>query len=62
MFENKVICQGFDPNPVFHVAKIEHETTPAPLKVVHIEFERDPNLPSLTYGNPYSGLKYSTSF
>ena len=48
---------------------MEHKTTPAPFEVVvaHIDFERDPNLPSLTYGkyvfhNPYSGLKNTTSF
>ena len=66
-FEGKVKLQGFKPHPVFHVAKIEHKTTPAPFQGVHIDFERDPNLPSLTYGkivfyNPYSGLKYTTSF
>ena len=66
-FEVKVKFQGFNPHPVFHVAKIEHKTTPARFEVVHIDFERNPNLPSLTYGkivfyNPYSGLKYTTSF
>ena len=66
-FELKVKFQGFNPHPVFHVAKLEHKTTPAPFEVVHIDFERDPNLPSLTYGkivfyNPYSGLQYRTSF
>ena len=66
-FGVNVKFQGFNPHAVFHVAKIEHKTTPAPFEVVHIDFERDPNLPSLTYGkivfyNPHSGLKYTTSF
>ena len=66
-FEVKINFQGFNPHPVFHVAKREHKTTPAPFEVVHIDFERDPNLPSLTFGkivfyNPYSGLEYTTSF
>ena len=47
-----------------HVSKIEHKTSPASFQVVHIEFERDLNQPTITYGNivfcnPYSGLKYS---
>ena len=59
-FEVKVNFQGLNPHPVFYVAKIEHKTTPAPFEVVHIDLERDPNLPILTYGkivfyNPYSG-------
>ena len=60
-FEVKVKFQGFNPHPVFHVAKIEHKTTPASFEVVHIDFQRDPSLPSLPYGkivfyNLYSGL------
>ena len=46
---------------------MEHKTSPAPFEVVHIEFERDLNIPTITYGNivfcnPYSGPKYTTSF
>ena len=62
----KVKFHGLNPHPVFHVSKIEHKTTPAPFEVIHIDLERDPQLPDLTYGkivyNPYSGLKYTTSF
>ena len=66
-FEVKVKFQGLNPHPIFHVSKIEHKTSPAPFEVVHIEFERDLNIPTITYGNivfcnPYSGLKYKTSF
>ena len=66
-FEVKVKFQGLNPHPVFHVSKIEHKTTPAPFEVIHIDLERDPQLLELTYGkivfyNPYSGLKYTTSF
>ena len=66
-FEVKVKFQGLKPHPIFHVSKIEHKTSPAPFEVVHIEFERDLNIPTITYGNivfcnPYSGLKYKTSF
>ena len=66
-FEVKVKFQGLKPHPIFHVSKIEHKTSPAPFEVVHIEFEQDPNIPTITYGkitfcNPYSGLKYTTSF
>ena len=66
-FEVKVKFQGLNPHPIFHVSKIEHKTFPAPFEVVHIEFERDLNIPTITYGkivfcNPYSGLKYTTSF
>ena len=66
-FEVKVKFQGLNPHPIFHVSKIEHKTSPAPFEVVHIEFERDLNIPTITYGkivfcNPYSGLKYTTSF
>ena len=66
-FEVKVKFQGLNPHPIFHVSKIEHKTSPTPFEVVHIEFERDLNIPTITYGkivfcNPYSGLKYTTSF
>ena len=66
-FEVKVKFQGLNPHPIFHVSKIEHKTSPAPFEVVHVEFERDLNIPTSTYGkivfcNPYSGLKYATSF
>ena len=66
-FEVKVKFQGLNPHPIFHVSKIEHKTSPAPFEVVHIEFERDLNIPTITYGkitfcNPYSGFKYTTSF
>ena len=52
---------------MFHVAKIEHKTTPAPFEVILIDFNRDPELHDLTYDkivfcNSYSGLKYTTSF
>ena len=66
-FEVKVKFQGVNPHPKFHVSKIEHKTSPAPFEVIHIEFERDFNIPTITYGkitfcNQYSGLKYTTSF
>ena len=66
-FEVKVKFQGINPHPLLHVAKIEHKTTRALFEIVHIDLERDPNLPTLPYGkiifyNPYSGLKYTTSF
>ena len=66
-FEGKVEFRGLNPHPVFHVAKIEHKTTPAPFEITQIEFDRDPQLPDLTLGeivfcNPYSGLEYTTSF
>ena len=66
-FEVKVKFQGLNPHPIFHVSNIEHKTSPAPFEVVHIDFERDLNIPTITYGkitfcNPYSGLKYTTSF
>ena len=66
-FEVKVNFQGLNPHPIFHVSKIEHETSPAPFEVIHIEFERDLTIPTIKYGkitfcNPYSGLKYTTSF
>ena len=66
-FEVKVKFQGLNPHPIFHVSKTEHKTSPALFEVVHIEFERDLNIPTITYGkitfcNPFSGLKYTTSF
>ena len=66
-FEVKVKFQSLKPHPIFNVSKIEHNTSPAPFEVVHIEFERDLNLPTITYGeiifcNPYSGIKYTSSF
>ena len=66
-FEVKVKFQGLNPHPIFHVSKIEHKSSPVPFEVVHIDFERDLNQPTITYGNivfcnPYSGLKYTTSF
>ena len=50
-FEVKVKFQGLNPHPIFHVSKIEHKTSPAPFEVVHIEFERDLNIPLITYGS-----------
>ena len=50
-FEVKVKFQGLNPHPIFHVSKIEHKTSPAPFEVIHIEFERDLNIPTITYGN-----------
>ena len=66
-FEVKVKFQGLNPHPIFHVSKIGHKTSPAPFEVIHIDFERDLNIPTLTYvkiifWNPYSDLKYTTSF
>ena len=66
-FEIKVKFQGVNPHPIFHVSKIEHKTSPAPFEVVHIDFERDLNIPTITYGKItfcklYSGLKNTTSF
>ena len=66
-FEVKVKFQGLNPHTTFHASEIEHKTSPAPPEVVHIEFERNFNIPTITYGkitfcNPYSGLKYTTSF
>ena len=65
--EVKVKLQGLNPHPIFDVSKIEHKTSPAPFKVVHVKVERDLNIPTITYGkitfcNPYSGLDYTTSF
>ena len=66
-FEVNVKFQGLNPHSKFHVSKIEHKTSPALFEVIHIDFERDLNIPTITYGksifcNPYSGLKYTTSF
>ena len=66
-FEDKVNFQGLTLHPIFHVSKIEHKTSPALFEVIHIEFERDLTQPTITYGkiifcNPYSGLKYTSSF
>ena len=60
-FEVKVNFQRLNPHPISHVSKVEHKTSPAPFEVVQIEFERDLNQPTLTYGkitfcNPYSSL------
>ena len=49
-FEVKDKFQGLNPHPKFHVSKIEHKTSPAPFEVVHIEFEQDLNLSTITYG------------
>ena len=59
--------QGLNPHPIFHVAKIEQKTTPAPFEVILVDFNRDPELHDLSYGkivfyNPFSSLKYTTSF
>ena len=61
-FEVKVKFQGLNPHPIFHVSKTEHKTSPALFQVVHIEFERDLNISTITYGkiifcNPHSGLR-----
>ena len=66
-FEVKVKFQCLNPYPIFDVSKIEHNTSPASFEVVHIDFERDLNIPTIKYGkiifcNPSSGLKYTTSF
>ena len=47
-FEVKAKFQGLNLNPIFHVSKIEQETSPAPFEVVHNEFERDLNIPTIT--------------
>ena len=44
-FEVKVKFQGLNPHPIIHVSKIEHKTSPAPFEVIHIDFERDLNIP-----------------
>ena len=49
-FEVKVKFQGLNPHSIFHVSRIEHKTSPAPFEVVHIEFQRDLNIPTITYG------------
>ena len=36
-------------HPVFHVAKLEHKTTPAPFDVTYKKFNRDPRLRDLAY-------------
>ena len=59
--------RGLNPHAIFHVSKIEHKTSPAPFEVVHIDYERDLNILTITYGkitfcNPYSGPKNTTSF
>ena len=66
-FEVKVKFQDLNPHSIFHLAKIEHKTTPAPSEVILIDFNRDPELHDLVYGeivfyNPYSGLKITTYF
>ena len=67
-FEVKVKFQGLNTHPIFHVSKIKHKTSPATFEVVHNEFERDLTQPTITYDkiiiicNPYSGLKYTSSF
>ena len=65
-FEVKVKFQTFNPHPIFHVAKNEHKTTPAPFDVILNDVSRDPELHDLEYDkivfyNPYSCLKYTTS-
>ena len=62
-FEVKDKFQGLNPHPIFHVAMIEHKTTPAPFEVILIDFIRDPELHDLAYGkivfyNPYSQIYY----
>ena len=66
-FEVKVKFQGLNPHPIFHVSKIEHKTSAALFEVVHIEFERNLNILTITYGkitfcNPSRSLKNTTSF
>ena len=61
-FEVKVKFQGLNPHPIFHVSKTEHKTSPALFQVVHIEFEQNFNISTITYGkiifcNPHSGLR-----
>ena len=48
--EVKVNFQGLNTDPIFHVANIEHKTTPAPFEVFLIDFNRDPELLDLAYG------------
>ena len=66
-FEVNVKLQCLNPHSKFHIAKIEHKTTPGPFEVILVNFNRDPELHDLAYGkivfyNPFSGLKYTTSF
>ena len=65
-FEVKVKFQGLNPHLNSHVSKTEQKPSPAPFEVVHIEFERDLTQLTITNGkiicNPYSGLKYTSSF
>ena len=66
-FEVEMKFQGLNTHPVIQVSKVEHKTTPAPFEVTYLEFEKNPNLPTLGYGrivfyNPYSGPKYTTAF
>ena len=49
-FEVEVKLQGLNPHAVFHVAKTEHKTTPAPFRGIHNDLERDPQLLDFTYG------------
>ena len=49
-FDVKVKFQRLNPPPIFHVSTEEHKTSPASFEVVHIEFERDLNIPTITYG------------
>ena len=60
--EVKVKFRGLNPHPIFHVSKIEHKTSSAPFEVVHIEIERDLTQPTITFCNPYSGPKFTSSF
>ena len=50
-YEVKVKFQGLNPHPIFHVSKLEHKTSPAPFEVIHIDFERDLNIPTITWQN-----------
>ena len=53
-FEVNVKFQGLNPHPLFHVSKIEHKTSLAPFEVVHIEFERDLNIPTIYIAKSHS--------
>ena len=53
-FEVKVKFQGLISHPIFHVSKIEHKTSPAPFEVVHIDYERDLNIPLSHMAKSYS--------
>ena len=50
-FMPAVNFQGLNPHPIFHVSRREHKTSPALFEVVHNEFERDLNLPTITWQN-----------